>query len=178
MPASDGVTFYKSLKDLPAGKAGKIPVIFTTAYSEYAVEGFNVDAIDYLVKPYSHERFTKAVEKADRFIKTPSSTEEGFLFLRADYQLHKIRLADVLYIQSDDDYIRVFFTNSKPKLFRFTLKEIIGKLPANSFARIHRSYVVQVKYIDKIGSKAVFMQEHELPLGASYEEEVKKLANR
>ena len=167
MPARDGISFYKHLERKP-------PVIFTTAYDTYAVEGFNVEAVDYIVKPYSFERFSKACDKARKILHLPKSgSEEGILFLRADYQLHKIKLSDILFIQSDDDYIRIFFPAAKSKIFRFTLKEIAAKLPEKEFVRVHRSYVVRIDKIERIGNKTVYVQNHEIPMGANYEQELK-----
>jgi DNA-binding LytR/AlgR family response regulator len=167
MPNEDGISFYRKVKQNTA-------VIFTTAYDSYAAEGFNVNAIDYLVKPYSFERFDRACAKARKVLQLPSLNEEDHLFLRADYQLHKIKLSDILFIQSDDDYIRIFFSNAKSKIFRFTLKDIISKLPERDFVRAHRSYVIRTDKIEKIGNKTVYVQNHELPLGSNYEEDLKR----
>lgn len=167
MPKMDGISFYKKLSN-------RIPVIFTTAHDAFAVEGFNVDAADYLLKPYSPERFERAIDKIRRSLSALRPAEEDFLYLRADYQLHKILFSDVLYIQSDDDYVRIFLSGARPKLFRITLKEISQKLPPVRFVRIHRSYIINISRIQKVGSKTVFINDQELPLGTLYDAELRK----
>ena len=169
MPGQDGISFYKNLQQ-------NVLVIFTTAFDHYAIEGFNVDAVDYLLKPFSPERFGKAVAKAEKMIsRSGQNSDNEFLFLRADYQLHKIKFSDILFIQSDDDYIRVFFTNNdRSRIFRFTLKEIGNKLPEKDFIRIHRSYIVRKDKIEKMGNKTITIQNHELPVGSVFEADLKK----
>lgn len=167
MPNKNGLSFYKELEIKP-------PAIFTTAFSQYAVEGFDVEAVDYLLKPISFDRFAKSIEKIKRTFTTQKS-ENDFFHLRADQQLHKIFFNEILYVQSDDDYIRIFFKSVKPKLFRMTLKEIQMKLPAGQFLRIHRSYLVAKSEISKWGNRSLFIGETEMPIGSNYEAEIKKL---
>lgn len=170
MPNKNGISFYKELEIKP-------PVIFTTAFSQYAVEGFDVEAMDYLLKPISYDRFAKSIEKIKRSL-AKTKSENDFFHLRADQQLHKIFYNEILYVQSDDDYIRLFFKEGRPKLFRMTLKEIQTKLPSEQFVRIHRSYLIATNKIDKWGNKSLFIGETEIPIGSNYETEIKYLKER
>jgi len=170
MPNKNGVSFYKELEIKP-------PVIFTTAFSQYAVEGFDVEAVDYLLKPISFDRFAKSIEKIKRSL-TKVKSENEYFHLRADQQMHKIFYNEILYVQSDDDYIRLFFKEGRPKLFRMTLKEIQAKLPSDQFIRIHRSFLVAKNKIDKWGNKALFIGETEIPIGSNYETEIKNLKEK
>jgi DNA-binding LytR/AlgR family response regulator len=170
MPNKNGMSFYKEIEVKP-------PVIFTTAFSQYAVEGFDVEAVDYLLKPISFDRFSKSIHKIKRSL-TKTKSENDFFHLRADQQLHKIFYKEILYVQSDDDYIRLFFKEGRPKLFRMTLKEIQGKLPTDQFIRVHRSYVVATNKIDRWGNKSIFIGETEIPIGSNYETEIKNLKEK
>jgi DNA-binding LytR/AlgR family response regulator len=166
MPTRNGIAFYKMLDHNPM-------VIFTTAYSEYAVDGFNVNATDYLLKPFSLERFLQAAEKAKNIYETKNqiqSTETQYLFIRADYSLHKILIADILFIEGLDDYLKIHFQNQKTLVTRMTMKSLLEKLPAVSFIRVHRSYIVPMAKIDKVRNKMIYIGEEEIPISASYEE--------
>lgn len=165
MPTRNGIAFYKMLDHNPM-------VIFTTAYSEYAVDGFNVNATDYLLKPFSLERFLQAAEKAKNIYETKNqiqSTETQYLFIRADYSLHKILIADILFIEGLDDYLKIHIQNQKTLVTRMTMKSILEKLPAVAFIRVHRSYIVPMAKIDKVRNKMIYIGEEEIPISASYE---------
>ncbi|MGC4058062.1 MAG: LytTR family DNA-binding domain-containing protein [Chitinophagaceae bacterium] len=168
MPSISGIDFFRELKVQPK-------VIFTTAYSEYAVEGFNLNAVDYLLKPFTFARFQKALEKALFQLKmhTPdTAVVEPFLTVRADYSLIKIFLKDILLIESLDNYVKIHLLAQKPVLARMPLKTIADMLPKTSFVRIHRSYIVPVDKIKSIRNKTVFIEGHELPIGSSFEREL------
>ena len=126
MPSMTGLEFHKAIEQ-------NTMVIFTTAYSEYAVEGFNLQAIDYLLKPYTFERFQQAVEKAKEFYNYQYQKEntQSYLFIRADYSLVKVNIAEILYIEGLDDYLKIHLPGKKPVVARMTMKAIIEKLPAN-----------------------------------------------
>ena len=146
MPSVSGIDFYKELKR-------DIMVIFTTAHSEYAIEGFNLNAIDYLLKPFTGERFEQAVAKAiDYFTYTTNTgvVKQPFIYVRADYSLIKIDLQDVIYIEGLNDYLRIHLKNAKPVVARMTLKAIMEKLPSSEFLRVHRSYIVSLSSVQKI----------------------------
>ena len=125
MPSISGIDLYKTLPH-------KTMLIFTTAYSEFAVEGFNLSAVDYLLKPFSYERFEQAVAKATEYYQyanTKQQLPEQFIFIRADYSLIKINLADILFIESLDDYLRIRLVNQKPIVARITMKAMMKQLP-------------------------------------------------
>lgn len=164
MPDINGLQFYKSLVKKPL-------VIFTTAYSEYAVEGFNVDAVDYLLKPFEYDRFLKAVFKAREYLDFLSGQElqMASIFVKVDYQLMKINLKDVDLIEGLDDYIRIH-VKPKPVLTLMTLKSLQERLPSNEFIRIHRSYIVPASKIESFGKSKVKVAGKEIPVGSSYSE--------
>ncbi len=166
MPQNSGIDFYKNLnKDLL--------VIFTTAYDTYAVEGFNVNAIDYIMKPIAFSRFEKAVEKAVQQYKYKTNTsQQDHLLIRADYKLNKIDFNDILYIEGLDDYIQIYLVN-KPKIVaRMSMKSIIEKLPEKDFLRIHRSYIVSIPRISAIQNKQIELENKTFPIGETYKNEV------
>ena len=171
MPSISGLDFYKKLPH-------KTMVIFTTAYSEYAVEGFTLNATDYLLKPISLSRFQQAVEKAFQQWKTQNqNSEQQYLFIRADYSLMKILFSDILYIEGLDDYLKIHIQNQKKVVTRMTLKVILQKLPVNEFIRVHRSFIVSISKIDKIRNKIIYINDKEIPVSASYETEFFVLFN-
>jgi len=167
LPKLSGVKFAKSLEKSPM-------IIFTTAYPEYAVEGFEVDAVDYLVKPVAFERFLKAVNKArDQFeLKLSGRTpvNEGFIVLKSDKKMYKINERDILYIQSMGDYMKVY-TNSKVIIATETMKNLEINL-GRQFIRIHKSYIVSVQAISFIEGNQVKVADQFLPIGLTYRDKV------
>jgi len=167
MPTQNGMAFYKEIEQ-------NAMVIFTTAYSEYAIEGFNVSATDYLLKPFSFDRFLTAVEKAKNQYEVKNqvqNTEQNYLFIRADYSLNKILISDILFIEGLDDYLKIYIENQKTIVARMTMKSILEKLPSTEFARVHRSFIVPINKISKIRNKVIFIKEEEIPLSSTYEQE-------
>lgn len=162
MPDSNGIELYKSLSTKPA-------VVFTTAYKDFAVEGFNVDAIDYLLKPFDYARFLKAVYKAKEYIEFISSKdlELSSIFVKVNYELMKINLKDIDLIEALDDYIKIHI-KPHPILTLMTLKGIQEKLPAKEFLRVHRSYIVPVNKIEKFNRQKITVAGKEIPVGSSY----------
>jgi DNA-binding LytR/AlgR family response regulator len=169
MPSINGVEWYKSLSD-------NTMVIFTTAYAEYAVEGFNVNAIDYLLKPYTYERFLHAAQKAQNLLqsKTRSATSGSFLLLRADYALLKINYDSILFIEGLDDYLKIYLTDTKPVVVRMTMKGILERLPSDLFSRTHKSFIVSLNRIESIRNKTITICDRQIPIGNRYEEEFLK----
>lgn len=167
MPQKNGLEFFKNIEQ-------DTKVIFTTAFSEYAVHAFEINAIDYLLKPFSFERFQKAVEKVTENAKDSSSDT---LFIRADYKLHKINFQDILFVEALDDYIKIHLSAGKNITTRLTLKHIQNRLPAGRFVRIHRSYLVSVQHIKSIENKTVTMGGFSIPIGEKYKDELQKLIN-
>jgi DNA-binding LytR/AlgR family response regulator len=171
MPSLTGIELYKAVDQ-------ETMVIFTTAYSEFAVEGFNLNAVDYLLKPYTFERFLQAVTKARDLSSKSNQAEPGkeqFLFIRADYSLQKIALSDIHYVEGLDDYLKIFLTTGKTIVVRMTMKAILEKLPSNEFIRVHRSYIVPFSRIENVRRKTIYLQGKEIPVGNSYEEQFFRL---
>lgn len=164
MPSISGLDFYKKLPH-------KTMVIFTTAYSEFAVEGFTLSATDYLLKPISLARFQQSVEKAHSQWKLQNQNiEQQHLFIRADYSLIKILFSDILYIEGLDDYLKIHIQNQKTVVARMTLKSILQKLPETEFIRVHRSFIVPISKIERIRNKIIYIEQAEIPISVSYEE--------
>ncbi|PZR29770.1 MAG: DNA-binding response regulator [Citrobacter freundii] len=165
MPDITGLDLARSLQAKPM-------IIFTTAYKKFAFEGFELDAIDYLLKPISFDRFSKALGKAieyQEYKNKPAQTEDEYLFVYSEYRMIRIRLSDIEYIESLEDYIRIHLTGAKPILTLMTLKAVLEKLPPARFSRIHRSYVVATAKVESIQHKKVMLQSKtELPVSDSY----------
>jgi DNA-binding LytR/AlgR family response regulator len=171
MPSLSGIEFYKEVQQ-------ETQVIFTTAHSQYAVEGFNLNATDFLLKPYSFERFTQAANKAldyYNYQQRKENTGQNHIYLRADYSLLKINIADIIFIEGLDDYLKVHVKDQKMIVTRMTMKSILEKLPANEFIRVHRSFIVPFSRISHVRNKTIFIEANEIPIGGSYEETVLKL---
>jgi|SRR6218665_611581 len=174
MPMQNGMEFYAEIEQ-------NVLVIFTTAYSEYAVEGFNVNATDYLLKPFSFDRFSQAAEKVKVLYENRNqlpNNEQLYLFIRADYSLNKILISDILYIEGLDDYLKIHINNQKTIVARMTMKAILEKLPSNEFVRVHRSFIVPVSKIEKVRNKIIFIRQEEIPLSASYESAFHEIINK
>lgn len=169
MPSQSGIEFYRKVKQ-------DTMVIFTTAYSQYAVEGFNLKAIDYLLKPFTQERFMQAVEKVKEYhdLRNQSNKAATHLLIRADYSLVKIAIADILFVEGLDDYLKIHLQNQRPLVARMTMKGMLEKLPQNDFARVHRSFIVPMARINNVRNKMITIGNEEIPIGASYEEEFLK----
>ena len=170
MPELNGIELYKRIEQ-------DTMVIFTTVHLEYAVEGFNLNAIDYLVKPYTEERFLQAVNKAKEYfqVRNSSNTENKFLFVRADYSLIKINLASILLIEGLDDYLKIHLHEQKPVVARMTMKSVLEKLPPKEFVRLHRSFIAPINKIEQVRSKVVKVAGREITLGTSYEKDFMKV---
>jgi two-component system LytT family response regulator len=160
MPDISGLDFLKSLNRKPL-------VIFTTAYSEHAVISFELDAIDYLLKPFSLARFLKACNKANELFQLRNTDTADHIFIKTGYEQVKLRFEDIYYIEAEGNYINFMLKNSK-LLSRMTFTEIENLLPKNKFIRIHRSFLVARGYIDKIERYQVFINGIYLPVGDSY----------
>ena len=171
MPSLTGIKLYQSVPQ-------NTMVIFTTAFSEYAVQSYELSAIDYLLKPISKERFIKAVKKAKEYFEyknTGSSHDVQSLFLRVNYELVKVKFADITYVEGLSDYIKIYLKDGKTLVPRMTMKEITEKLPTNDFVRVHRSFIVPKKRIQQVKSRSLNIPEREIPVGGTYAEELKKL---
>lgn len=169
MPSKNGIDFYKMLDN-------DTIVIFTTAHSEYAVEGFNVNATDYLLKPFSEERFTTAVQKArNEFEFRKNQSIQTHLMIRADYKLHRIDFDDILLIEGLDDYIQIHLANQSKIVARLSMKGILEKLPSKDFIRVHRSFIIPIKKVKTIINKNIQIEDFLIPIGDTYKEEIQNL---
>jgi DNA-binding LytR/AlgR family response regulator len=174
MPGLNGLQFVKSLQRPPM-------VIFIKAYKDYAVEGFTLDAVDYLVKPVSFERFLKACNKAFDLHNlqqhaSPKEILPDFFFVYVEYNLVKISIPDILYIESMKDYVKIFLQNaSKPIITKMSLKSLEEKLTPYRFARIHKSYIIAADKVTAIKRDLICIGSIELPLGESYRPNVEHL---
>jgi len=167
MPSMSGLELFKEIPETTH-------VIFTTAHSEFAVEGFNLKAADYILKPFSLERFSQAVEKVVQLAKLMRGSEESganHLLIRADYSLIKVNFADIALVEGLDDYVKIHQDNGKIVVARMTMKKMTERLPASNFVRVHRSFIVPLSKITAVRNKVIYLGTVQVPLGASYEEE-------
>jgi two-component system, LytTR family, response regulator len=177
MPGMTGLQFIKGLVNKPM-------IILITAYENYALEGFELDVIDYLLKPVSLERFIKACNKAWEYYQLklkPSGTNEqaDYIFVNADYSLVKINLPDIIWIEGLKDYVKIHLASSaRPVIALMTMKAVEEKLPAKRFIRIHKSYIISISHITAVRKNSLFMGQIELPIGGSYREAVDMLTDQ
>ncbi|MDJ1483392.1 LytTR family DNA-binding domain-containing protein [Cytophagaceae bacterium YF14B1] len=170
MPDISGIEFVQTLSRVPM-------VVFTTAYSEYAVQGFELDAIDYLLKPFSLVRFTKSCTKALEIKTLREGDSEKFIFVKTGYEEEKVLLDDIFYIESDGNYL-IFTLKGRKLLSRQTMTDILQMLPEGAFIRVHRSYIIAISKIEKISRHQLWIADHEIPIGASYEESLTTIRER
>ena len=185
MPQLTGIDFLRTLAKPPK-------VIFTTAYANYAVEGFELNAVDYLLKPISLDRFMKAVNKAQEQISlenkesapapiSAGADEEDFIFVKADKKLIKVNYRDIVYIEGLKDYVIIRLMNSRIITLQ-TMKSLEQKLPGTTFKRIHRSYIVNIQRIQAVQGNMVEVieknQAKHLPIGKNYREELLEIINK
>ncbi len=180
MPKLIGTDFLRTLRNPP-------PVIITTAYREYALDGYELDVVDYLLKPIPFDRFLRAVAKvlksADGSLlpallpdkESPRHPETGFLFFRADRKLVKVLTSDILYVESLKDYLRIITITSKPLVVKQTISALEAMLPADQFVRVHRSFIVAAAHIHTYTPRHVEVAGQELPIGRLYQKEVERV---
>jgi len=161
MPKLSGISFLKSLSAPPK-------VILTTAYSEYALEGYELDVVDYLLKPFSFERFLKAVNK----VPEPSDNDESYVVIKADGKTYRIDEDDILFAESQGDYITLHTTRER-YTFNQTLTSFTDQLSASRFLRVHRSYLVSLQQIDYVEGNMIHIKGRDIPVGQAYKEEFK-----
>lgn len=176
MPQLNGTDFLKTLKVSPK-------VIITTAYSEYALEGYELDVVDYLMKPVRFDRFLKAVNKAfphyqdkpaEPVTISAEKTESSFVYFRADRKMIKVLLNDILYIESMKDYVKVI-TTDQTIITRQSISSVEAMLPENRFLRTHRSFIVSVSKIKSFTNEIIEINKTEIPVGKLYRNEVMKV---
>ena len=167
MPDLSGMDFIKSLPHPPA-------VVFTTAYSEYAVEGFRVNAVDYLLKPFSFKEFEASCEKLRKHLEMQAALEAReaapILHFKADYRTISIEVRKIIYVESMSEYVKIFLDDSEaPVVILYSLKHLIEQLPANRFMRIHRSYIIALGHIAEASRTSVRLDNGKtLPVGELY----------
>jgi len=175
MPDITGLDLVRSLTKKPM-------VIFVTAYKNFAFEGFELQALDYLLKPIDFKRFSAAVHKAidyRAYKNSENSNSDESIYVYSEYRMIKIELKDIEYIESMEDYIKIYLTSSpKPVLTLMTLKKMLEKLPSTNFRRIHRSYIVALKKIKAIHNRKVSLANAELTVSDSYSDFIKEWSNR
>ena len=150
-------------------------VIFTTAYSEYALEGFELSALDYLLKPISFERFLSAVNKAkpNKEVYTKDKDSADSITIKSGYDLHKLKYEDILYIESDSEYVN-FYLGDKKFMSLQSLKKLIELLPTDQFMRVHRSFIVNRKKVTSLKGRDIYIGNKEIPVSAQYFDAVKE----
>lgn len=168
MPGITGMQFLRSLKQPPL-------VILTTAFEQFAVESYELNVVDYLVKPIPFERFEKAVQKARERMRVPQATDSSFFFVRSEYKEIKILFNDIQYIEGLKDYVKIFLASQpRPVLTRMNLKAIEQKLPINQFCRIHNSFIVALARITAVQRSQVFLGTTPIPVGDKFSAEFRR----
>ncbi len=178
MPDLTGTEFVKVLKGGPK-------LVFVTAYEKYAVESFKLDAVDYILKPFSYEEFLKAAMKVQRLLGLENRNQEeiefssDFLFLKSEYKVRRIRFENILYIEGLKDYIRVFIAGEpKPILSIGTLKTMESRLPATKFMRVHRSFIVNLDKIETIERSRIIFGKEYIPVGDQYKDKFQEFLDK
>jgi two-component system LytT family response regulator len=178
MPDLNGLDFVKSQSNPPK-------VIFTTAYSEYAVEGFKVNALDYLLKPIDYDVFIKSANRAHEWFDLQEKkninieSNETFLFIKSEYKVLRINLSDIKYIEGMREYIRVHMASQQPIMTLVSMKKIEEYLPQNKFMRVHRSYIVNLDKITTIDrNRIIFDNSTYIPVSGQYNQKFQEYLNR
>lgn len=171
MPDISGIDFLRTLNK------GNQMVIFTTAHSAYALESYELDALDYLLKPFEFSRFLKSVSKAQEKLKIKERPVHDFFFINTGQQQQKVFFKEINRIEGDGNYVNYWF-NSKKFMVRSTLKETLQLLPAGMFVQIHRSYIIPLHKIDKIQDNHVFIGDESISIGANFKDELMRLIGK
>ena len=178
MPGMSGMDFIKSLPHRPE-------VIFTTAYSEYAVEGFKVDAIDYLLKPIGYNAFLKAANKAKEYFElrekpaSAAEVKEDHLFVKTEYRLMRINFSDIKYIEGMREYVRIYLENQKPVMTLMSMKSLEERLPSDRFMRVHRSFIVNLGKITTVErGRIIFDKDVYIPVSDQHKDRFQDYIDR
>ncbi len=165
--------------------AGGPKVIFTTAYEKYALEGFRLDAVDYLLKPFSYAEFVRAINKASKLIELEMRELPGlevrndFLFIKSDYKIRRINFSEILYIEGLKDYVKIFLVGEKkPVLSLSTMKALEARLPGDRFMRVHRSYIVNLEMVKVIERNRIVHGDVRIPVTDQYRDNFQKFLDR
>lgn len=178
MPDLDGMSFVKSLASQPM-------VVFTTAYSEYAVEGFKVDAVDYLLKPFGFNEFEKAALKVKRLYDLENKEEVTLLdyddsvYIKTDYKTVRVEVSNIIFIEGMSEYVKIITEDQKdPVIALLSMKKLEGKLPGNRFMRVHKSFIINLSKISQVSKGHVRMQDgSSIPIGESYRDSLLSYIN-
>jgi DNA-binding LytR/AlgR family response regulator len=178
MPDLSGIEFTRILQHRPK-------IIFTTAYEKYALEGFKLEAVDYLLKPFSYEEFLTAAQKAQKLIglenvaKDKIEVSNEFLFLKSEYKIRRINFNEIKYIEGLKDYVKVYLQNEdKPILSLNSLKSLEAKLPSEKFMRVHRSFIVNLEKIDTIERSRIVFGKTYIPVSEQYKEKFQEFLDK
>ncbi|HTJ10485.1 MAG TPA: LytTR family DNA-binding domain-containing protein [Dinghuibacter sp.] len=172
MPGLTGLQFIQSLPRRPM-------VILVTAYKKFASEGFDLDVVDYLIKPVGLDRFMKACFKAQELYQLRHGAPADYFFVNVDYSLVKVLFSDIVYIEGSGDYVKIHLSSApRPLLVRMSTKAMEGELPSDRFLRIHKSYIVSKDGVTAVRKNSVFIGSLELPVGETYRESVRGLTGR
>jgi DNA-binding LytR/AlgR family response regulator len=178
MPGLNGIEFTRSMVNGPV-------VIFTTAFSKYAIEGFKLDIADYLLKPFTYEEFLTSVHKAERMIRSVTKPADDvlsnneFLFLKSDYKIKRINFQNILYIEGLKEYVKVYtMLSDKPILSLSSLKILEIKLPADRFMRVHRSFIVNLEKIETIDRSRIVFGKKYIPIGDQYKDNFQEFLDK
>ncbi|RYE36190.1 MAG: response regulator transcription factor [Sphingobacteriaceae bacterium] len=170
MPDITGIDLVRTLEQKPV-------IIFTTAYSNFAVEGFELEAVDYLLKPINFDRFAKAADKAVQYHQYKNSSLSNqaniCIYVYSEYRMVKINVSEIEYLESMQDYVKINLSNGNRILTLMPMKTLLDKLPAEQFRRIHRSYAVAISKIQSIQNRKVFLKSIDLPVSDSYADFIK-----
>lgn len=170
MPHLNGLEFFRSLPVKPL-------TIFTTAYPDFAVDGFALNAVDYLLKPFDFDRFHQAVKRAleyHAFLQLPKGrAPEPFILVKSEYKVVRISVSDILYIEGMDSYVKIY-AGGKPVLSLMSMKGMMDLLPESEFLRVHRSFIVPVGRIQSIRNKTIHIGNQQIPIGGTYESVVEE----
>ena len=177
MPELNGVEMVKSLEKAPM-------IIFTTAYADYAIEGFKVNAVDYLLKPIAYNDFLKAANKAFSLYKLKSesgetlNTNDDFLFIKSEYKIIRVRMTDITYIEGMREYVRIHLRNGKPIMSLLSMKSLEQRLPESDFMRVHRSYIVNLSQITTIERNRIIFNDVNIPISEQYKDKFQDYINK
>lgn len=177
MPKLTGIEFLRTLKHPPL-------IIITTAYAEFAIQGFDLNVLDYLMKPFSFERFVRAVQKAqetllkrdlrDAETTSQESTESDFVFIKSSKKTFRVKFTDILYVEALGDYVKIF-TNDRMIVSYQSMKNLEKLLPPKDFPRIHKSFIISMARIEMIEGNHVKIKDRRIPIGTNYKTEFEKL---
>ena len=180
MPKLIGTDFLRSISNPPK-------VIFITAYRDYALDGYELDIVDYLLKPVSFTRFMKAVSKATKLISLdnnlsskntePNNNKDSFLYFKIDKEMQKVLLHEILFIESSKEYVKLHLETGKPLLVKQSISSLQKLLSPHRFLRVHRSYIVTIEKISSYNSTYITIDNQKIPIGRLYKNEVSKVLN-